>query len=126
MKTIILLILILAGMLFMTACTQEEAAGDGPVVNDHAGLEASEPIVKDLEVWYEDEQFFPETFFVNKGDHVRLFVRSTDNIFFSMPDYRINEWIHQGYLDFKADKTGSFEFYCQNCEEPAKGMIHVA
>ena len=124
MKTTILLIIILAAMLFTTACTQQEAEGE-PVVIDNNDFEEPEPAVRDLEVWYEDEQFFPETFSVNKGEHVRLFVRSTDNIFLSMPEYRINEWIQQGYIDFKANKAGSYEFYCQSCEEPAKGILRV-
>ena len=125
MKTTIIIMLILTSMLFLTACSQENNTEDqmtGDVVRTE--LSPAEPVVKDLEVLYINEQFFPETFYVDQGDHVRLFVKNTEIIYITMPDY-IESLMKEGYVEFDADETGTFEFYCQNCEEPAIGVIHV-
>jgi len=126
MKKMFFMMTLMICVLFLTACTQQAAPKEQTSNVNSASFQESKPVVKDLEVWYVNEKFFPETLSVEQGDHVRLFLMNTENIFISIPDFGINEEINQGYIEFIADKKCSFEFYCQGCEEPAIGFINVA
>jgi hypothetical protein len=125
MKKMFFIIALLAGVLFLTACTEQAAPKEQTTNPNSVGFQESKLEVKDLEVWYVNEQFFPETISVKEGDHVRIFLMNTENMFFSIPDFGVNENINHGYIEFVADKKGSFEFYCQDCDEPTIGFINV-
>ena len=61
-------------------------------------------------------EFEPNIIRVNKGDLVRIEITSEDVVHgFALPAFGINVPVQPGQttvVEFVADKTGSFEFYC--------------
>ena len=60
--------------------------------------------------------FIPSTISVKKGDTVKLKIESIDvSHGFALPDFGINERLEPGdivEIEFVADKTGTFTFFC--------------
>ena len=72
--------------------------------------------VKEFDITAKQFEFIPSVITVNKGDKVRLDVKSIDVTHgFSILEYGINENINPGkttIIEFTADKTGEFAFFC--------------
>lgn len=90
----------------------------------------TEENVKEFEVAGTDFKFNPDSMTVNKGDTVRVVFTNTDE---SMPhDWVIDEFnartkqLQPGQsetIEFVADQSGEFEFYCSVGNHRAQGMV---
>ena len=91
----------------MTGCSSESVS---PVDNPN------DSEVKEFGVIAKNWEFDPDTITVNKGDSVRLSVRSVDvRHGIAIPAFRVNSVLEPGSVSeikFVADKTGTFEFSC--------------
>ena len=71
--------------------------------------------------------YTPSTIIVNAGDVVDLEIAATDaNYGFTQPDYGFNVAIPHGKtqrIQFSANMTGKFTFYCASCGGPSKGPV---
>ncbi len=69
--------------------------------------------------------FSPNTVIVNEGDTVHINLTAADAAYdFTQPDYGVNLQLAKGqtkFLQFDADMTGKFTFYCKSCGGPSKG-----
>ena len=72
--------------------------------------------VKEFTMTARQWSFDPGTITVNKGDRVKLTITSVDvDHGFALSDFKINEMLEPGKpvtVEFVADKTGTFTFYC--------------
>ncbi len=72
--------------------------------------------VKEFDITARQFEFIPSVIRVNKGDKVKLNVRSADVTHgFSIPELNVNENIKPCVtktIEFTADKTGEFTFFC--------------
>lgn len=76
------------------------------------------PQVKEFSLTAKKWEFTPSTIAVNKGDSVKLTIKSTDvDHGFLLPEFGINKKLKAGettIVEFVADKTGTFSFSCNN------------
>ena len=84
---------------------------------NHDGMPGMEGLmVKEFTIVASQWKFEPSTITVNKGDHVRLKIKSVDVTHgIDIEGYEINRELKPGQevvIDFIADKSGDFEFYC--------------
>lgn len=78
-------------------------------------------------------EFEPSTITVNKGDKVKLFIRSVDVTHgFGLPAFGIDERLEAGEttnVEFTADKSGTFRFsctvFCGSGHSAMNGMLIV-
>ena len=74
------------------------------------------PGVKEFDITAKKFEFIPSAITVNKGDKVKLNVKSIDVAHgFSISEFKINENIKPGVtktIEFAADKAGEFTFFC--------------
>jgi len=72
--------------------------------------------IKEFDIVAKQWEFVPNTITVNEGDLVKLTLTTADVTHgFTIPEYGINERIEPGQtvkIEFKADKKGTFEFFC--------------
>ncbi len=83
----------------------------------HDGMPGMEGgMMKEFTIVASQFKFEPSTITVNKGDHVRLKIKSVDVTHgIDIEGYGINRELKPGQevvIDFIADKSGDFEFYC--------------
>ncbi len=85
------------------------------------------PVVKSFTVTGKNFSFEPKTLMVNRGDTVKIILNNVDGFH----DLKIDEFqvatkrIQAGQQDtvqFVADKSGAFEYYCSVGEHRAMGM----
>ena len=110
MKKILILLLIL-----ISGCTQQTEIVDNQLpLNVEEGIETPSEI--QIEITAKQWEFIPNTIEANKGDKVILKIISEDVTHgFKISEYDINENIEPGEettIEFIADKTGEFNFYC--------------
>ena len=84
---------------------------------DHGNMPGMEGgMMKEFTIVASQFKFEPSTITVNKGDHVRLKIKSVDVTHgIDIEGYEINRELKPGQevvIDFIADKSGDFEFYC--------------
>ena len=76
----------------------------------------SDSKIKEFDMTPKQFEFIPSTITVNKGDKVRLNVKSIDGAHgFAISEFGINENLKPGVtktIEFIADKTGEFAFFC--------------
>lgn len=76
----------------------------------------AQPQAKQFTMTARQWEFDPEVIRVNKGDTVRLLVKSIDVAHgFALPDFGVNERLSPGQtveVEFVADKAGTFTFFC--------------
>ena len=89
--------------------------------------EPAESPTKEFTMVAKQWEFQPSTITVNKNDHVRISITSTDvSHGFRLSEYGINEKIVPGettIVDFVADKEGTFSFSCSiPCGQGHGGM----
>ncbi len=74
-------------------------------------------------------EFLPNEIKVNKGENVRLIITAQDiNHKFIIPAYNINKELKHAedtIIEFKADKEGTFTFYCDIPGHDMKGKLTV-
>ena len=72
--------------------------------------------VKEISIIARQWEFEPNPIIVSKGDKVKLSIKSIDVTHgFALPDFGINSRLNLGEItivEFTADKTGSFSFFC--------------
>lgn len=98
-----------------------------------APQQPTQPSVKEFNIEARQFEFNPSTITVNKGDRVKLNIRSTDVTHgFSLPDFNIQATLSPGNIvvkEFTADKAGSFTFkcsvYCGSGHSDMKGTLIV-
>ena len=79
---------------------------------------ATEPIreVKEFEMTARQWEFIPSTITVNKGDLVKLNIKSLDVTHgMALPDFGVNAVLNRGQetnIEFVADKEGVYSFFC--------------
>ena len=137
--TVIVSLLILS--LFLFGCTSSSNsspavsnAGSGISANVTAAVSSSTPPatgqenltqtppagesngVKEIRITAKQWEFQPASVTVNRGDHVKLIVKSIDfSHGFSLSDFNVNTRLEPGVdtvIEFTADKTGTFTFFC--------------
>ncbi len=94
---------------------------------------SSAPSVKEFTMTAKKWEFSPSTITVNKGDTVKLTIRSVDvKHGFDLSAFNINENLEPGQdtmVQFVADKTGTFEFscsvYCGSGHSEMEGQLIV-
>ena len=123
-------------LLFLTSC------GKDNVADENSGLEIDVPAadtfdgngeVKEIEITAKNWEFDPSVITVNKGDKVRLRVKSLDVAHgISIPDFVVNLKVNSGEeatAEFVAGKTGTFDFrcnvYCGEGHGDMKGTLVV-
>lgn len=93
----------------------------------------SEDEVKEFNIIAKKWEFEPGTIEVNRGDKVKLNIKSTDvKHGFSLSDFGINKDLNPGEtttVEFTADKLGTFTFfcsvYCGSGHQDMKGTLIV-
>ncbi|HIH25899.1 cupredoxin domain-containing protein [Candidatus Woesearchaeota archaeon] len=132
MKKAIALILILTLLVFgcskqttLTDDTQETEIED---VNTGANEVITPGDVKEFTIDGSSYRFSPNILSVNKGDIVRInFVNSEGKHDLKIDGYNIGTKVIDGgqsdVLEFTADKTGEFEYYCSIGEHRQMGMV---
>ncbi len=95
----------------------EATVGEAVVVQESYAKTAPEiNSVRQFTMTAKQWEFSPDTITVNKGDTVVLSVRSIDVAHgFALPEFGVNEQLEPGKVvevEFVADKTGTFSFFC--------------
>ncbi len=130
----------LVGLIFLVGCSQVNKSNknsdvsskfpapgfeDVPemIVNPEGGTDN----VKEISITARQWKFDPDPIIVNKGDNVKLNIKSIDVTHgFSLPDFGINSKLNPGQttmVEFTADKTGTFTFFCSvQCGEGHSNM----
>jgi len=80
---------------------------------------------KFIELTVHQDRIFPYTIYANKGDNIVLSFGATNITDFFIEDYDINEKIKLSNINFVADKSGAFEYYCLNCDHKLPGLLIV-
>ncbi len=106
----ILPVLVLAVVL-VSGCIGQ--IGTQPSTPDRTGATGE---IKEFEMTVKQWEFTPSIITVNKGDTVELHITSIDVAHgFALPDFGISERLEPGedvHVEFIADKTGTFSFWC--------------
>lgn len=139
-------------VLLITGCDKESTVNPGVsivVVNEtistnmpvptEAGQQETEVVqvdsgnIKEFSIIAKDFEFTPSTITVNKGDTIKLNIRSEDTVHgISIPDFNVNKDIpamEEVSVEFVADKSGTFPFkcsvYCGSGHKDMKGTLVV-
>lgn len=102
-------------VLFIVACTTGNQ--QVPQANEGAGTPVELTAEsKEFQMTAKQWKFTPSRIEVNKGDKVILNIKSIDVAHgFALPDFGVNERLEPGKevtVEFMADKTGEFTFFC--------------
>ena len=124
----IILIFLIIGILFVYGCGNKDARASAKVeVVNSENNEGTTNEVKEFTMTAKQWEFNPSTITVNKGDRVKLNIKSLDvNHGFAISDFNVNSRLEPGketVVEFVADKTGTFTFFCSvQCGEGHGGM----
>src|SRR3989344_6617446 len=148
----IVLIALFLNILLIVGCGKEENVGPGvsivvineaPSTNmpvptetgqqDTEVFQADSSGVKEFSIIAKDFEFTPSTITVNKGDTVKLNIKSEDTVHgISIPEFNVNKDIpamEEVSVEFVADKSGNFPFkcsvYCGSGHREMKGTLIV-
>ena len=125
-KISIVLLLIFFGMAYFNGNTFKDSKV-GEIVSNVSQLSppgppslgelmGAENNVREINITAKQWAFEPNIIRVNKGDKVILHINSLDvKHGFALPDFKIAREINPGMeltIEFVADKTGSFDFFC--------------
>jgi heme/copper-type cytochrome/quinol oxidase subunit 2 len=98
----------------------------GPSVRRLFGQDQA-PNRRELTITAKDFHYLPERIEVTQDDLVKLTVRSEDLAHsFTIDEYRIVKRVPAGgatSFEFRADRAGSFPFYCNLTSEPGHAMM---
>lgn len=110
-----------------TPTESQSGTGVGMGVDVDAGASVAAPAVKEFVVTGQNMSFSPASITVKKGDKVRIVFKNVQGFH----DWKIDEFNagtkkmeagQQETIEFIADKTGSFEYYCSVGSHRAMGM----
>jgi len=119
MKKYILIVIILVIAIVAGIFIKKSITGDAVITGNSINNIKSE--TKEFTVKAFRFGYTPNTISINKGDKVKIIVDNTD----TLHGIRIPELNVKGneILEFTADKTGEFDWYCNNmCGEEHKTM----
>lgn len=127
----ILPILLIVGVILVSGCTQQGTQQSATPTTPTQTAPTGE--VKEFTMTAKNWEFSPSTITVNKGDTVKLHIKSIDVTHgFGLPDFGINENLAPGKtvdVEFVADKAGTFTFvctvYCGSGHGGMKGQLIV-
>jgi len=135
---VIVLVLVAEGLFFMTRSTKLEAptlnkdTGEGGVVsNEMPTIDApnteEQLAIKEFVVSGQNFSFSPSLITAKRGDRVKITFQNTQGFHdFKIDEYGVATKQAQSpateVLEFTADKTGSFEYYCSVGTHRAMGM----
>ena len=115
-RSLVISILALGGA--MLAC---------PVV-ERCFAQEQAPNRREFTITAKDFKFEPTRIEVMQDDLVKITVRSADIAHsFTMDEYRISKRVPAGgstTFEFRADRAGTFPFYCALTSEPGHKMMH--
>lgn len=95
--------------------------------NNESAPSAPQGSVKEFTITGQNFSFTPSSLTVNKGDHVKITFKNSDGFH----DFKIDEFSvatprvqagQEATVEFDANKTGSFEYYCSVGNHRAMGM----
>ena len=116
-------------MLVVVSCTQvsEETTQEMEMVfGEEIVIKERMQEIKLIELRIIDGSFYPETINVDMGDKVRIQFMDTDTYVFSIYSYNIAETVNGNtFVEFTADKKGTFSFECLDCKSKATGTLRV-
>ncbi len=95
--------------------------------SDQSSTDSSQSGVKEFTVTGESFKFTPNTLSVNKGDKVKVTFKNAGGMHnFVIDELNVKSKVLQGgqeeVIEFTADKSGTFEFYCSVGNHRAMGM----
>lgn len=127
MKNVFLATVVLGLLLFGCASQSQPTASQATVqATAQTGQTASTGGVKEISMTAQTWEFTPSTITVNKGDRVKLMIKSLDTKHgFALPDFNVQQDLNPGdnAVEFTADKAGTFDFRCFNfCGSGHSGM----
>lgn len=116
-------------MLALASCTQitEETIQETEMsFEEEIVIKESLQETKLVELRIIDGSFEPETITVNMGDKVHIQFMDAETYVFSLSSYNIAETVNGNtFVEFTADKKGTFSFECLNCKSKATGTLRV-
>ena len=109
------------------AVMKKETSESAPATDEELEPQAAASAVKSFTMTAKQWAFEPSKITVNKGDTVKLAVKSIDVTHgFGLSAFGINERLNPGEtvnIEFVADKTGTFSFFCSvSCGSGHGGM----
>ncbi|MBC8495319.1 cytochrome c oxidase subunit II [archaeon] len=108
------LILLLASLLLLVACNQQTI--DSQATDVANGDDKFSGEVREFDLIARNWNFEPSEIRVNLGDNVELHIKSVDVTHgFMLSQFGVNEMLEPGQevnVNFIADKTGTFTFFC--------------
>jgi plastocyanin len=127
---IIVLILLAGGILLggsSTTQTNTDSIISPPASDSLATTTAGTAVEKEFTIVAKNFSFNPSTVSVNKGDRLKITVKNVGGFHdlkidgFGVATKRISDGA-EDVVEFTADKTGSFEYYCSVGTHRAMGM----
>lgn len=134
----VILLVIIAGVVFYTRLSMpssvtadQQVTQSNPLNSDSSMSAQASPTsasVKQFSVTGSNFKFEPATLTVNKGDKVKITFKNSDGIHdfvideFNVKTSRISGGEEES-VEFTADKTGTFEYYCSVGNHRAMGMV---
>ncbi len=107
------LIFAIITLTFIVGCSSADTTSTTQTVATNTPISGE---VKEFSMTAKQWQFSPDTITVNKGDTVKITIKSIDvNHGITIPDFGINEKLNPGEvvnIEFVADKEGTFTFFC--------------
>lgn len=107
------IIVVLAGLYYFSSASKP--ANNNISSNVSAGTGSNQQNLQDEIVLNLDAkrwQFTPDVISVKRGQRVKIIVNNTDTIHgINLPDFNA---VGDNSVEFLADKTGEFTFYCKN------------
>ncbi|MBT7903656.1 hypothetical protein HN587_07370 [Candidatus Woesearchaeota archaeon] len=127
---IIALCCLMTVLLFATGCNEaaKDTESTQPIIAEpmqtqtttiQESVEVITPAIKEVSMIITESRFDPETITVNLNDLVRLNVysKANDTMSLAITTFDVDELINPGEdltIEFKADKKGTFELYCNH------------
>ena len=136
---IVIIVIVIGGVMFVqsqqkspatqqsTNTTQPTTSNAEPTTGTQGASMERSGQVKEFTVSAKNYSFTPNTMTVNKGDKVRITVTNTGGTHdLALDEFNVKtKMLNDGDSDtveFTADKTGTFEFYCSVGNHRAMGM----
>ena len=115
MNSKILGICLVAILLIVAGCGSNQTATQGSTPDSMEKTTTSGE-TKEFTMTAKKWEFEPSTITVNNGDRVKLVINSVDvRHGMAIPEFNVNEILEPGEIntiEFVADKTGTFDFFC--------------
>lgn len=118
-----LIIALFAVLVLLTACSGQEII----IGESHSISEMDVEGIQVVEVRMDKATFEPNTIEVEEGTTLRLVFMNEEPYTFTMEGYSVTETVNTGnYIQFVADRTGTFQYSCVDCDESITGLLRVS